>query len=382
MDYIATFLEGMATFVSPCLLPMLPLYLAYFAGNAATANGADGKPAKGRMLVSVLGFVVGFAAVFVALGAFAGAIGGVLARYSLAVSVVCGLVVILFGLHFAGVLRIPLLDRALSPDVDVRPRNFASSFLFGIVFSIGWTPCVGVFLGTALALAATEGSAMQGALLLACYSAGLAIPFIACALAIDALAGALDAIKRHSAAISRVCGALLVVMGLVMALGPLIAGPAANDPSVAAESDGSPRFDNPQLADVVVADSEGYDIMIGALHEGKPMIVNLWATWCPFCVDEMADFQDLYDRYGDKVQFVMLNSATPSTEISDARDYLEEHQFTFPVYYDIYGQVQTLFSVAAYPTTIIIAADGEVLSNRPGRIDPVRFEALVEELAG
>ena len=113
MDYVATFLEGLATFVSPCLLPMLPLYLAYFAGDAVSASGAGEGAGKGRMLASVAGFVIGFAAVFVALGAFAGAIGGALSRYSLVVSVVCGMVVIVFGLHFAGALRIPLLDTTI-----------------------------------------------------------------------------------------------------------------------------------------------------------------------------------------------------------------------------------------------------------------------------
>ena len=372
----------MATFVSPCLLPMLPLYLAYFAGDAATASGVCEKPGKGRMLVSVAGFVIGFAAVFVALGAFAGAIGSVLARYSLAVSVVCGLVVILFGLHFTGVLHIPLFDCTVSPEVDVRPHDFVSSLLFGIVFSIGWTPCVGVFLGTALALAATEGSALQGALLLACYSAGLAIPFVACALAIDVLAGALDVVKRHFGAVSRACGVLLVVMGLVMALGPLIAGPAVGKGASTESAASSLEAGNPQLSDIVVADSEGYDITFGALYEGKPMVVNLWATWCPYCVDEMADFQDLHDRYGDKVQFVMLNTASPGNEVADARDYIEEHGFTFPVYYDLHGNVQAQFSVAALPTTIVIAADGEVLSNKPGRIYAAKFESTIAELAG
>ena len=365
---------------------MLPLYLAYFAGDATVANDAGESTRNGRVHASVIGFVVGFAAVFIALGAFAGTIGSVLARCSLAVSVVCGLIVIMFGLHFAGALRVPLLDRTIAPNVDVRPRSFASALLFGVVFSVGWTPCIGVFLGTALALAAAEGSAAQGALLLACYAAGLAIPFVTCAFAIEALSRTLDAIKRHMEAVSRACGVLLVVMGLVMALGPLLSEPIGGERPTTVESgtdadtDASTDFDNPQLASVTVADAEGYDIAIGALHEGRPMVVNVWTSWCRYCVDEMADFQDLYDRYGDKVQFVMLNAASPSGEVADGHDFVEEHGFTFPICYDLYGEFQTLFGITAYPTTVIIAADGEVLAVSPGRIDPAKLESAIAEL--
>lgn len=223
MDYLATFLEGIVTFVSPCLLPMLPLYLAYFAGdaNAAVGGGAGESQRDKRMAVRVCGFIVGFTLVFVALGALAGTFGLLLSRYEAVVNVVCGIIVILFGLHYAGLVRLPFLDRTVKPQASVRPQSFFSSVLFGIVFSIGWTPCVGVFLGSALALAAVQASAARGVALLLCYSLGLAVPFAICAVAIEKLAGALDAVKRHYRVINLVCGLLLVVMGVAMATGLL-----------------------------------------------------------------------------------------------------------------------------------------------------------------
>lgn len=214
MDYLATFLEGVVTFVSPCLLPMLPLYLAYFAG-ASASEGGNGK----GVALRVAGFVVGFTIVFVALGALAGTFGQLLARHETVVNVVCGVIVIVFGLHYAGVLHLPFLERTVKPQAEVRPTTFFSSVLFGIVFSIGWTPCVGVFLGSALALAAVRASAAHGVALLLCYSLGLAVPFAISAIAIDKLAGAFDAIKRHYRVINLVCGLLLVVMGVLMATG-------------------------------------------------------------------------------------------------------------------------------------------------------------------
>lgn len=223
MDYLATFLEGVITFVSPCLLPMLPLYLAYFAGDASEAlgSGAQQRGRRKRMAVGVGGFVVGFTLVFVALGALAGTFGSLLTQQGAIVNVVCGLIVIVFGFHYAGVFKIPALERTLKPSNDVRPRTFFASVLFGIVFAIGWTPCVGVFLGSALALAAVEASAARGVLLLLCYSLGLAVPFAISAVAIERIAGAFGAIKRHYRAINMVCGLLLVVMGALMATGVL-----------------------------------------------------------------------------------------------------------------------------------------------------------------
>lgn len=216
MDYLVTFLEGIITFISPCLLPMLPIYLAYFAGSAT-----DEASTLRRTVANACRFVLGFAIVFVAMGAFAGAIGSAFARYSTAVNVVCGIVVIVFGLNFAGILRIPLLQRTLKPKANIMPVSFPSSVLFGIVFAIGWTPCVGVFLGSALLLASTQGQVLHGIGLLLVYSLGLGVPFVISACIIDQLAGAFDAIKRHYRAVTTVCGILLVIVGVLMVTGQM-----------------------------------------------------------------------------------------------------------------------------------------------------------------
>lgn len=221
MLFLITFLEGVVTFVSPCLLPMLPLYLAYFAGSSTSAQvaGASEGARTRRVFANALGFVLGFTLVFVALGAFAGGFGGVLARHATVLNIVCGLVVVVFGLSFAGVLRIPVLERTLKPQARIAPSTFPAAVLFGIVFSIGWTPCVGAYLGSALLLASTQGSVALGMALLLVYSAGLGIPFVVSALAVDKLAGAFDFVKRNYTTVNRVCGFLLVVIGVLMMTG-------------------------------------------------------------------------------------------------------------------------------------------------------------------
>ena len=159
MDYVIVFLEGITTFISPCLLPMLPVYVSYFTGQNAEAG-------KGRTVLSALGFVLGFTLVFVLMGAFAGTVGKFVRQYQTAVNLVTGLVVILFGLNFLGVIRLPFLNGHTQVGLRKNRAGFFPSILFGAVFSVGWTPCVGAFLGSALMLAAQQGGLAKGILML------------------------------------------------------------------------------------------------------------------------------------------------------------------------------------------------------------------------
>ena len=211
MQYLISFLEGIITFISPCLLPMLPIYISYFAGG--------GERSTKKTLLGASGFVLGFTLIFVAMGALAGTVGGFLTRYQTAVNVVSGLIVILFGLSFMGVVKLNLFHGQMN--TDVTPNGFFSSVLFGMIFSLGWTPCVGAFLGSALILASQQGHVLEGMLMLLAYSAGLGIPFMVSALLIDKLKTAFTWIKSHYTLVNRISGGLLIVVGIMMATGTL-----------------------------------------------------------------------------------------------------------------------------------------------------------------
>ena len=210
MQYIISFLEGIITFISPCLLPMLPIYISYFAGG--------GERSVGKTLKGALGFVTGFTAIFVALGALAGTVGSFLLEYQTAVNILSGLVVIFFGLNFLGVFHLNLF-RGSRRSVNTDNMGFFSALLFGVIFSVGWTPCVGAFLGSALMLASQQGHAAEGMLMLLAYSLGLGIPFILSAVLIDYLKSAFNWIKKHYGVINAVSGSLLVLIGILMATG-------------------------------------------------------------------------------------------------------------------------------------------------------------------
>lgn len=212
MQYLIAFLEGMITFISPCLLPMLPVYISFFA------NGGDNRR---KTFQNALGFILGFTVVFVALGAFAGIMGGFLRRYQTAVNIITGGIVVVLGLNFAGILKIPFLNNTKKAQMKVRNTGFFTSLLFGIVFSIGWTPCVGAFLGSALMMASQRGTIWAGILMLILYSAGLGIPFLLSALLIDRLKSTFQVIKNHFRIINLVSGIFLVLVGVLMMTGTM-----------------------------------------------------------------------------------------------------------------------------------------------------------------
>ncbi len=210
MNYFIAFLEGIITFISPCLLPMLPIYVSFFAGQ-------NGDHKRKTTIINSIGFVLGFTIMFVILGAFAGAIGGILKEYHTIVNLVSGIIVILFGLNFMEVIRIPYLSSNHQIRLDTGKTGFLSSLLFGIIFSVGWTPCVGAFLGSALMLAASSKESITGIMMLLCFSIGLGIPFIISAVILDRLKSTFQFIKNHYRIINLISGILLVIVGFLMA---------------------------------------------------------------------------------------------------------------------------------------------------------------------
>lgn len=207
MHYLITFLEGIISFISPCMLPMLPIYISYFAGNADK---------KGHIVSRAVAFVLGFTVVFTGLGLFAGTLSGFLIRYQQIVQVVCGLIVIIFGLSYLDIFHIPFFKGMQS---TAKISGLFSVFLFGMIYSVSLTPCVGAFLGSALMLAGTSGGALKGAILLLTYSLGLGIPFLLSAVLIDRLNSVFTFIKQHYKIVNLVSGVFLIVTGIFMVFG-------------------------------------------------------------------------------------------------------------------------------------------------------------------
>jgi cytochrome c-type biogenesis protein len=221
LSLLVAFVGGVLSFISPCVLPLVPGYISFISG--ATLDDMRGQqPASSRrVLLTSLAFVAGFSLVFIAFGATATAIGHVLGSYKSKIAYLAGLVLIVLGLHTMGVFRIGFLDFEKRRQTSGRPAGLGGAMLVGIAFAFGWTPCIGPILGGILTLASAQESVAQGVVMLAAYSAGLGVPFLLTALAIDRFFHAFARIRRHYHAIEIVSGLLLVGIGVLILLNRL-----------------------------------------------------------------------------------------------------------------------------------------------------------------
>ena len=211
MQYLITFLEGLISFISPCMLPMLPIFLSYFAGG-------DEEEGKKNIVPRAVAFVLGFTLIFSLLGVFSGSIGAFLTNHKEIVNIVGGAVVVLFGLSYLEIISLNFL-KGMQKNVEI--KGLLSAFIFGVVYSVSLSPCVGAFLGSAMMMAMNSASSLKGFLLLFVYSLGLGIPFILSALLLERLGDAFEFIKKNYNTINKVSGVFLIIVGIAMMLGLL-----------------------------------------------------------------------------------------------------------------------------------------------------------------
>ena len=205
MEYVITFIEGIASFISPCILPVIPIYISYYATESKSMK---------RSIINSLGFVLGFSIIFMLLGVFAGSFGSVVHQYADYINILFGLFLVIIGLNYIGLLFIKFLNKTKGSKQKNRNLTFITSLLFGMIFSLSWTPCVGAFLSSALILASKTGSVLKGASLLLVYSLGLAIPFVVTTIFLERLKKTFDFIKKHYNIINKISGSILILSGL------------------------------------------------------------------------------------------------------------------------------------------------------------------------
>ena len=207
---------GIISFLSPCVLPIVPPYLAFMAGSSMEEI-KSGKSRK--VIVSALFFVLGLSTVFMFLGLAASALGRSLLRFQGEMTIAGGVIIIIFGLHFLGVFRIPFLYREARIESGAKGGSFIGAYILGLAFAFGWTPCIGPILGTILFLVVEEGSAAKGMVMMAAYAIGLGLPFLLAAVFINRALGVMNRMKKHLNLIEKISGGLLVLIGVLMVTG-------------------------------------------------------------------------------------------------------------------------------------------------------------------
>ncbi len=208
MDYLMTFLEGFASFVSPCILPLIPMYISYFSGSE--------KDNTKKTFLNALMFCFGFTIIFILMAIFASSFGIVINQHINIIKTIFGIICIIFGILYMDIFKFKLLSKSLNLKFDVTNLNMIRSFVFGMLFSVSHAPCTGMFLGAALMIITKEQSLLQGILLILTYSIGIAIPFIISALLINKMKALFSFIKKHFRVIKIIAGILLILTGVYL----------------------------------------------------------------------------------------------------------------------------------------------------------------------
>ena len=205
MDYLFTFIEGIASFISPCLLPMLPIYISYFMGKSNQKTS--------KAVINAMGFVLGFTFIFLILSIFASKFGAIINRNIKCIKIIFGIIIIILGLNYMEILKINIINKTKIKKANTQNLNFLKSLFFGILFSISWTPCIGTFLSSALLLIARQQDTLKGIILMLIYSIGFGLPFIVSTFLLEKLKEVFDFIKRNYSIIKKLSGIILIFMG-------------------------------------------------------------------------------------------------------------------------------------------------------------------------
>lgn len=393
----AVFLQGILSFFSPCVLPLVPLYIGYLAGGAKSVD-ADGtvRYKRGRVMRNTVFFVLGVSFTFFALGLGFTALGRFFSDNRALFARIGGVLIILFGLYQVGVFR----SRALSTEhrlpirLDRLSMNPAVAFLFGFTFSFAWTPCVGPALGSVLIMATSAGSSAQGFLLIGVYTLGFVLPFLAVGLFTGSL---LDFFKKHQKAVRytvKAGGVLMILMGVMMLTGWMNgftsylsglggAGTAASSGSAASSE--QPEIPAP---DFTLTDQFGKTHTLSD-YQGQVVFLNFWATWCGPCQREMPDIQAMYEDLGlNEEDVAVLAVANPKSDQypynrdvseDEVKQFLEENGYTYPVAMDTTGEVFAAYGVRAFPTTFMIDREGNVFGYVESTLTRDIMDSIVQQ---
>ncbi len=402
VSLVTVFVQGILSFFSPCVLPLLPLYLGYLSGSMGDAQGAQ--TSRVKTLVNTLFFVIGISAAFFLLALGMTALGQALHQYQKIIIQVGGILIIAFGLFQLGVfrpmaleqdrrIRFPLQKLAMSPLV---------ALVFGFTFSFAWTPCVGPALASVLLMAGSADTALQGFALIGLYTLGFVLPFLAVALFAG---GLLKLFQKHRNVVRytvKVGGALLVVIGLLMVTGWMdtlsgsLAGsdpqptptiqatqqPEATDTPDATDAPQESQAPIPAL-DFTLTDQFGNTHTLDQ-YKGKTILLNFWATWCGPCRSEMPDLQAVYEDYGNNEKdLVVLGVAAPNLgqegSAEDISAFLEENGYTYPTLMNEDASLFYSYGISSFPTTFMIDKNGNVYGYIMGAQSREVFDDIIQQ---
>jgi cytochrome c-type biogenesis protein len=387
---LVAFLAGFLSFLSPCVLPLVPGYISLMSGVSVEKLKEGEGGATRAVALNALLFILGFSLVFIGMGASASAVGGFLNEYRSILFKIAGVVIILFGVFLLGLLKIPALYREQRYQGEVG-RGKLSSFLLGLAFAFGWTPCIGPILGALLLLAATKETVTEGVFLLAVYSLGLGIPFFLTALGINKFLAFYKGFRRYLQWVERFAGVLLIVIGVLVFTNQLtwlaryftffnqfnLEIPlAASVDSTVGRAEAAALEPVP---DVAVELPDGSTLRLRD-YEGKVLVVNFWASWCLPCRAEIPHFNRVYQQYREQgVEFVGIS--VDAGGWPDVQDFQQEVPIEYLVALDQDQTAAEAFGgLPGLPVTIFVDRQGRIAHKVIGITDIDVLRGNIEDL--
>ncbi|MGL6174325.1 MAG: cytochrome c biogenesis protein CcdA [Cellulosilyticaceae bacterium] len=393
LSFFVVFVEGILSFISPCILPILPVYLTILSNSRIESlERGDRGLNRGTLFKNTLLFILGISTTFFILGASMSVLNKFLLHNKSLLLAIGGMLIILMGLFYMGLLNIPFLGQEKKFHMQVKEMKPWTAYLLGFTFSFGWTPCIGPMLASVLLMAGSSESMLTGNLLIATYSLGFMIPFIVLAAFYKKLFKWVDKAKQHMGTIQKIGGILLIISGIVMIVSGTSNRSASNigevnTPSTTShtnQNQSEVEEENIPAPDFTLMDQYGNAHTLSA-YKGKTVFLNFWATWCPPCKAEMPYIEELYYEYGENEgDVVILGVAMPKMGREGTREeimkFLEENKYTFPVVFDEseFHDIAYQYYINAFPTTFIINKEGHVEGYMPGGMNKEMMQQIIE----
>lgn len=394
INLIIVFIEGLLSFLSPCILPILPIYLSMLS-NSSLENFNKGSFAKSDLFKNTLFFTLGISITFFILGSSLNVLGTFFNTNKDLIMIIGGVIIIFMGLFYLDIIKLSLLNREKRFQLKLKGMNPITSFLLGFTFSFGWTPCIGPMLASVLIMSSSADSSSIAYLLIGVYTIGFILPFILFSLFYNKLVNKIVRLKSCMGQIKKIGGLILIISGVIMFINGVnnkIDFYKMQNKNNIEDNQSVPNLEeknNENQEKIEALDFNLYD-QYGKEHKlsdykGKTIFLNFWATWCPPCRQEMPYIEELYKEYNkNNNDIVILGISSPNLGRERNKEYIEEflkeEGYTFPVLFDEGGSLVYQYGINAFPSTFIIDKKGDIMQYVPGAMDKENMKQLIESL--
>ncbi|MDZ5254087.1 cytochrome c biogenesis protein/redoxin [Clostridium sp. LIBA-8841] len=399
INFFIVFVEGILSIFSPCILPILPIYLSMLS-NSSVEDMRDSKFKSSILIKNTIFFTLGISTTFFILGSSINALGSFFNANKNIIMILGGVIILFMGLFYLGIIKLNLLNREKRLNFEYKSMSPASAFILGFTFSFGWTPCIGPILASVLVMASSSQNFVISNLLILTYTIGFILPFIIASLFYSKLFKKFDSIKKHMDLIKKVSGIFIIIAGLIMLIGGVRnvnkeakiynenqTTKAESTNENKDESNNENKKGESEQQKIAPIDFTLYD-QYGNKHtlseyKGKTVFINFWATWCPPCRGEMPHIEELYKEYNkNQDDVVILGVASPNVGREGSenyiKDFLSKEGYSFPVVFDENGSMVYQYGINAFPSTFIINKEGYITKYIPGAMNKETMKNLIE----